>query len=228
MRRAYANDPIFSSRLACRTPSGRHPIMPIADPFEHRATRNARQPALRLCFEACPLIYDPLHYLDFKSPEVGTEEVSRGFPHGDLWGTIVENGTKLLAGQTRCLISTKRLSRIAEDQREEAIPGHSVQLRLCWHEFAELVVGIRHPSRSPIEKSLFLPRHRGQDCALPKQRQEKIVRFRCGSPRTQPQSAFHKWFWQKHTAACLNPMRFRSSHRSTTCPVQYADLAQRL
>ena len=129
--------------------------MPIADPFEHRATRNARQPALRLCIEACPLIYDPLHYLDFKSPEVGTEEVSRGFPHGDLWGTIVENGTKLLAGQTRCLISTKRLSRIAEDQREEAIPGHSVQLRLCWHEFAELLVGIRHPSRSPIERSLF-------------------------------------------------------------------------
>jgi len=66
--------------------------MPIADPFEHRATRNARQPALRLCFEACPLIYDPLQYLDFKSPEVGTEEVSRGFPHGDFsgflaWGT---------------------------------------------------------------------------------------------------------------------------------------------
>ena len=77
------------------------------------------------------------------------------FRDADFEGTIVENGTKLLVGQTRCLISTKRLSRIAEDQREEAIPGHSVQLRLCRHEFAELLVGIRHPSRSPIERSLF-------------------------------------------------------------------------
>ena len=49
-----------------------------------------------------------------------------------------------------------------------------------------------------------MPRHRGQNCALQKQRQKNIVRFRCGSPQTQLQSAFHRWFSQKDTAACLS------------------------
>ena len=72
--------------------------MPIADPFEHRATRNARQPALRLCIEACPLIYDPLHYLDFKDPEVGILGNKSGI------SVLKENFVKIVESRrrTRC------------------------------------------------------------------------------------------------------------------------------
>src|SRR5215510_3162347 len=120
-------------------------------------------------------------------------------------------------------MSARRLLRRAEDQIEEVTLGRGVQQWLYRLEFVELLADIHHRSRWPTERSLFLPDHRLPEYSFQMQRQKNVARFRCDNQRIRPYAAIYRWFWQEDIAACLTPMYFRSSHRSTTCPVRYVD-----